>query len=120
MGVNVLRWLFPRQWRDRYFEEMVDLNRFSQWRSQDLLDIVRAALRLRSEEVGRHPLPVGSVSALLALGGVAGLVWCLPLLSHGWIEVPSHWWSAPWQAATLAGVAGLLWVSRALLRRRPR
>jgi len=31
--------------------------------------------------------------ALIALG-LIGIVWSLPQLEHGLIEVPQHWWSA--------------------------
>ncbi|MFN2625727.1 MAG: hypothetical protein ABR520_06535 [Mycobacteriales bacterium] len=103
--MTMLRWLFPRDWGERYFDEMQDLR--SRGRSRgDWFDLARLAARLRLEQLARRPRALVVTSLLLLVAGTGGIAWSVPQLAHGWSDLLGHWWSAPWVALALAGAAG--------------
>jgi hypothetical protein len=81
--------LYPRSWRDRYGDEVLELLEKSQRPIRDSADVAVRAVILRAADLGRHRW----AAVLLVVIGVEGLLWSVPQLQDGLTEVPMHWWS---------------------------
>ncbi|XAS69121.1 hypothetical protein V3C33_07655 [Micrococcaceae bacterium Sec5.7] len=114
--MNMLRFLFPRSWSARYWDEMADLCRQSPRPVAAVVDMVLLAARLRAQQLARHAGWAVSVSSALVFAAAVGIAACVPRLAHGWVELPGHWWSAPWLLAGALGCAGF---SAVLYGKRP-
>jgi hypothetical protein len=119
--------LFPREWRERYGQEVEEALEHSSRPARDRLDLVRAAVSVRGQDVRsrleravrRAGLGVLSGAALV-LAGAAGTWWSQANLSGGVGEIPRHWWST---AACLPLAAAALlaaWSSAGRFRNRRR
>jgi len=107
------RWLlraYPRAWRDRYGEEILDLLAASDRPVLAAIDVLATGIRIRIEGDGMI-----RTAAVLAVLGLVWAAWAIPQLASGVLELPGHWWSAP-SLLLLAGGAGL--ATAALVRRR--
>jgi hypothetical protein len=119
-----VRWseLFPRDWRERYGEEIDDLLARSRRPIRDRLDLLisaigahrREAFRLLAERP-RLLKAARALACLFVLIGIASGLSMQPRLSHGLLEIPGHWWSTIAVLPTILGL-GLASVS---WRRRP-
>jgi len=102
--------LYPRDWRDRYGDEVSDLLARSDRPRRDTIDLVMCALSERLGRLARRrketPMKLRVTAAVLVALGVAGAIWSTPQLMHGWREIPQHWWSAG--ATLLPLAAGLV------------
>lgn len=107
-------WLYPPSVRKRYGPELLALLAVSRRPASDLLDVVRAALLDRLEELAVTYLrPVAAIIGAVAL---FALGYAVNDLQDGLAELPRHWWSvAP--AALLVVSAGL-WFAPAIHGRR--
>jgi hypothetical protein len=114
--MNVLLLLLPRAWRRRYGEELLDELRRRKRTPAVVLDLLALAARLRTEQLGRHFTPVLLICLPAAAGGAFGTYKAVGRLSHGWVELPGHWWSAPWPALTIGFLTTCLLASAARRR----
>jgi hypothetical protein len=97
--VSRLLRLFPRAWRAAHGEEVADMLAASGHPWSDRLDLVRAGVEIRTDQLihqlhGRTTVMRLRVIAvgLVALG-LGGAGWATPQLTHGVVEIPMHWWS---------------------------
>jgi hypothetical protein len=102
--------LFPKSWRERYGDEVVELLADSRTPVRDRADIILAAVRVRLDAAQLAPEEVIvrthlAAAALVVLGAVGGM-WAAANLTDGVVEIPGHWWSSLAVAPLLAG--GLL------------
>ena len=77
--MRLLLRLFPREFRARYGDEMLDLVERNESRSRDVADLVRAALSMRCRRLAtrlrqRTGLVAGTAPVALAAGGSAALL----------------------------------------------
>jgi hypothetical protein len=116
--VNLLRLLLPRAWRRRYGDELLDELRSRRATPALLLDVLVLVVRLRAEQLGRHLVAVLVICLPAAAGGAFATYSAVGRLAHGWVELPGHWWSAPWPALTIAflAIAGAACAGRRLSR----
>lgn len=98
-----MRWLirvYPRQWRERYGEEVADLLRCSGNPVRDTADVLRhAVLAWLEVEVVRVTTLVAAGASLVLLGFAVGQ------LADGVGEIHRHWWSGGALAAAVVTVA---------------
>jgi len=103
-----LLWLFPRDWRDRYSDEITEFLEHSRHPLSDTSDMAWCAGLMRLEQMTAketlmHILRVFSI-VLIALG-IVGVGRAVSELAHGWAEIPLHWWSSAAIAPLLLGAA---------------
>jgi hypothetical protein len=117
--MNLLLLMLPREWRHRYGEELLDELRRRKPTPAVILNVLALAARLRTEQLGRHFTAVLLICLPATAGGAFGTYKAVGRLSHGWLELPGHWWSAPWPALTMGCLTTCLLASagRRLLRR---
>ena len=91
----MIRWLlrlYPKQFRDRYGDELVELIERSDHPRRDAVDVALHAGRLRLETLMtrslRHLLDVVVVVAVFGLG------YAVNDLQGGITEILRHWWSS--------------------------
>ena len=112
------RWknLLPPGWRRRFGPEIDDLLADTEHPLRDRLDLARLALSLygaeRSQALGRTTLTAVAASGLLLTAILSA--WAASNLTHGWLEIPEHWWSSLAMLPLLVTACCL----RLLLRRR--
>ncbi len=101
--------LFPKDWRERYGEEVADLLAHSERPARDALDVLRAVVSVRMDEaLGRRRMRMRRtlvVSVGLLALGLVGVIWATGELEDGLVEVPRHWWSAAAAVPLIAGIA---------------
>jgi hypothetical protein len=93
--------MLPRAWRRRYGEELLDELRRRKRTPAVVLDLLALAARLRTEQLGRHLTAVLFICLPGAAGAAFATYKAAGRLAHGWVELPGHWWSAPWPALTI-------------------
>jgi uncharacterized membrane protein YeaQ/YmgE (transglycosylase-associated protein family) len=107
-----VRWsrLFPRQWRERYGDDIDDQLRDSARPVRDRLDIAVSAIGARwrnlATVLARQPRLLSAARAaagVLVLVGIVGGVWAQARLAHGALEIPGHWWSSLAVAPAVVG-----------------
>jgi hypothetical protein len=89
--------LFPKAWQAAYGEEVADLLASSTQPWGDRLDLVRAAARVRTDQLNGGTIIMRAlrVIAIGLLGlGLAGGGWAATQLTDGVVEIPMHWWSS--------------------------
>jgi hypothetical protein len=96
-----LLWLFPKAWRAAHGDEVADMLASSDRPWSDRLDLVRAGVDLRTDQLihlvhGRTMLmrSLRVTAVALAVLGLGGAAWATPQLAHGVGEIPMHWWSS--------------------------
>jgi hypothetical protein len=110
--VSRLLRLFPKAWRATYGDEVADMLTSSDRPWSDRLDLVRAGVGMRTDQLidqlqGRTMLmrSLRVIAVGLAALGLGGAVWATPQLAHGVGEIPMHWWSS---LAVLPLAAGIV------------
>lgn len=98
--------LFPKEWRQRYGDEVTEMLAMSTRPWRDRADLVAVAALVRAERIGSMRI-LPFVAALLIAAGVAGGIWSSTQLADGFAEIAQHWWStlAVLPAAVGAAVA---------------
>lgn len=93
--------LFPKAWRATYGDEVAEMLSSSDRPWCDRLDLVRAGVDLRTDQLihlvqGRTMLmrSLRVIAVALAALGLGGAAWVTPQLAHGVGEIPMHWWSS--------------------------
>ena len=114
--MNLMLLLLPRDWRDRYGDDLREELSSRRLTPFVLLDVLALATRLRAQQLGRHLLRVLVICLPGAAGGAFLTYRAVGRLAHGWTELPGHWWSAPWPALTLLFlmISGVAWAGRRL------
>jgi hypothetical protein len=87
--------LFPREFRARYGEEILELLESSDHPTRDRIDIVQSAGRLRMEDILKNRISPMIVTAVaIGAASLTAFVLAVPELAGGLRDVPQHWWSS--------------------------
>ena len=87
--------LFPREFRARYGEEIIELLASSEHPTRDRYDIVQSAIRLRMEDLVKNRIrPMIVIAVTIGAASLAAFFFALPDLAGGIRDVPRHWWSS--------------------------
>jgi hypothetical protein len=124
--MSLLLRMYPREWRDRYGDEIEELLASSDHPARDRLDLARGAISMRLDHLLRRAAKsAGRLIALAILGlvmAVVGAIATVNAVGHlqgGVIELPGHWWSTLAAAPLCGGVLLSLVVLIAWRRRSP-
>lgn len=107
--------LFPREFQDRYGEEIIELLESSGHPTRDRIDLVQSAVRLRMENILKHRISPTIVAAVaIGAASLTAFVLALPDLAGGLRDIPRHWWSSiPVLGMALASTLAILDLKRA-------
>ena len=113
--------LFPRDWRERYGDEVLELIERRGWRPGDAANLMSSAAMVWMEHLMRaakedwmHRLLIVGI-ALVVVGAVT-TTWAVTELSNGLLEIPMHWWSTAAALPLALGVLLTAWGMRQRLR----
>ncbi len=105
---RILLRLYPRAWRERYGEEVLDLLASSHRPVRDSADWPPGPSPCAPAMWPPGCAATAGPPSSWVVIGLQGLLWSVPQLQEGIVEVPMHWWSSLAASPLVAGLAMLV------------